>query len=376
MHKKRNCQILILTTIMIITIYTCAWCQSTNQPLVSGSGVPTGSPLPGTGSGSSLPHTVGGASPAPPNQADDKPFSSKLSIDRNRIKIGDQINLTIETKTPKDFSVASPDPKVFLKDFELLNTKKPLINEEGENRITIFQYLITVFSTGKKAIGPVELESKRIQDGSGENIVKAGEINIFVESVLPKDKDAKNLQIRDIKPPVQVNYPNYYYLIGALVILLICLLIFLTVKHIIKKMRKIDETAGYVYRSPEEIADLRLKALKESSMVKDGKIKEYYIELSEIIRQYIEGRYTIFALDMTTTELYRELKSSKIKQSAVGDIKKLLSYCDLVKFAKLVPPEDRFSGDFDEASRIIQEIKPVIQKEIEEAQRPTLSGKA
>lgn len=281
-------------------------------------------------------------------------IASKLTIDRDKYSIGDVINLSIETTSPEDITIQEPDPGEFLKDFEIRNIKKPFIQKgEGQNK-TIFQYEITTFTTGKKTIGPVTINYKT---SSGEtHQIKSNTLTCPVESVLPKN--GKNLQIKDIKPPEEVKYPPYYYIIGALTTIAFIVVIYLLIRYILGKIKNKRTQEKEILKTPEEIADERLRALLSSSLLKEGKIKEYYVELSEIVRQYIEGRYKIDAFDRTTFELYQELKNTKIAQEVVGDIKELLTSSDLVKFAKFIPEPEKIHRNYEETKKIIELLKP------------------
>jgi hypothetical protein len=155
-----------------------------------------------------------------------------------------------------------------------------------------------------------------------------------------------------------VSYPLSYWIIGILIALLVAALIYLIVRKIQKRMKE-KASGPEIPKTPEEIAEERFKTLAQSSLLREGRIKEYYIELSEIIRHYLEGRHKVSAPDRTTTELFRELKNSSISQSLVGEIKNLLSLCDLVKFAKFIPEESRYEEDYREKRRLYEALRPL-----------------
>jgi len=279
-----------------------------------------------------------------------------LASDKDRITIGDLVTVTLEVKSPGTAVVKEPDLSSFLKDFELRNAKKPLVQEKEGEKSSIFQYEITTFTTGKKTLGPLTIQYRLTPGESEWSKAETRALIINVESVLPKD--LKNVDIKDIKPPIEVRYPWYYYAAAIAAALVLALLIYLLVRHIRKKREQKKAEAEAIRKSPEEIANERLKALKESTLISNGRIKEYYIELSDIVREYLEGRYEPHALDMTTMELFRALQGSKIPSSAAGDIRALLSQCDMVKFARLIPAENRIDTDYQETGRILEAIRP------------------
>ncbi|MDQ7822916.1 MAG: hypothetical protein RDV48_09000 [Candidatus Eremiobacteraeota bacterium] len=321
------------------------------QTPLSSQAVSPASPAPSP-QASLSPALMPSISPSPEAPSEDQ-VTAKLSVDRNVIKIGDLINLNLEVTTPPEYTVEEPGPEQFLGDFEIRNTKKPVKNDHEGKIVTIYQFEIATFSTGKKILGPIPVRySLSPQDRTGREVL-SNKLEITIESVLPKDQ--KNLDIKDIKPPIQVDYPRWYYLLGALLTIIALLAIYLIVRAI---RRRKESLAAERYRSPEEIAEEKLRTLRESALLREGRIKEYYSALSEILREYIENRYDVAALDRTTSELYRELKETRLTATSLNDIRTLLSQCDMVKFAKYIPEEPRFGEDFQVTEKILSAIRP------------------
>jgi len=68
-----------------------------------------------------------------------------------------------------------------------------------------------------------------------------------------------------------------------------------------------------------------------------GKVKEYYPELTDIVRVYIEDRFAVMAIEMTTHEILDGLKKHLINDEAMQKLRGSLELADLVKFAKANP---------------------------------------
>jgi len=96
-------------------------------------------------------------------------------------------------------------------------------------------------------------------------------------------------------------------------------------------------------------------------------VKEYYIQLSEIIRQYIEGRYFLDALEMTTTQLLEKMNQEQINADAIQMMREFLDACDLVKFAKYIPSDEETQIVTQLAFDFVQETKLVISEPTEES---------
>jgi len=104
----------------------------------------------------------------------------------------------------------------------------------------------------------------------------------------------------------------------------------------------------------------KLEDLLRSDWLQTGKIKEFYIALSEIVRAYIEGAFQTPALERTTNELMRDLRRVQElpMQSQVG-LKDLLELCDLVKFAKLRPDTAEATLAHKIAVSFVENTRPV-----------------
>ncbi|MCG8556091.1 MAG: hypothetical protein MJD61_12525, partial [Proteobacteria bacterium] len=129
-------------------------------------------------------------------------------------------------------------------------------------------------------------------------------------------------------------------------------------------------------RPAHEIAFEQLNELKKSSLLKDGQTKQYYIEISDIIRRYIEGRYFIRAVELTTFELIQELEKARVEDEFVRAIQEFLEFCDLAKFAKYVPTSEENELSLIRAFDIVEKSKlvydqPTISSDIRKASTET-----
>ena len=92
--------------------------------------------------------------------------------------------------------------------------------------------------------------------------------------------------------------------------------------------------------------------------------EQFCTEVSQIIRVYLEERFNLHAPDRTTEEFLFELQSS---QRLVCEHKQLLAdflgECDMVKFAKVEPPEQELRNLHEAASRLVGETQPSLREE-------------
>ena len=111
-------------------------------------------------------------------------------------------------------------------------------------------------------------------------------------------------------------------------------------------------------RFPHVDALEALDRLAASDLLERREIKEYHIQASEIIRTYVEGRFGVYALEMTTGEVVERLRSVDLQQDAVQAFAWFASRCDLVKFARLLPAPDACRDVIEAARAFVHQTQP------------------
>ncbi len=109
---------------------------------------------------------------------------------------------------------------------------------------------------------------------------------------------------------------------------------------------------------PHEDAYEALDDLEGAGLIQRGAVKDFHIRVSEIIRTYVEGRFEVYALEMTTPEVMAGLGSHTLDEEVLGEFASFLDRCDLVKFAKVRPGVDACFDMLASARRIVDETKP------------------
>jgi len=120
-------------------------------------------------------------------------------------------------------------------------------------------------------------------------------------------------------------------------------------------------------RPPEEVIWEIIQELEDSNLISEGKQKEFYSRLSTGLRQYLERRFKISALDRTTSELLNEFRKLPLHSEQVRQLKAFFESGDLVKFAKFTPSEESIDDDLDRVKKIVTETTPKkVKKEKQE----------
>ena len=105
------------------------------------------------------------------------------------------------------------------------------------------------------------------------------------------------------------------------------------------------------------------QALKQRQLCEKGQEKTYYTELTEILRQYLEGRFGINAMEMTTPQIKRAVRATVPAEAAPGLMNEVLEMADYVKFAKMRPlPEDNVRA-FEQAIKFVENTRPAPEQD-------------
>jgi hypothetical protein len=201
--------------------------------------------------------------------------------------------------------------------------------------------VLTCWKTGVYYIPPVVFHFQK--DNNTNQTYATNQLVLMVDSPLGNDAAAADtVQLAPIKGIIAepLKFQDFLpYIIGLLVLPgLVFLGIFLYRRF---KRKEEFEKIAVVKKPAYEIAFEQLKQLKEAKLWQQGMIKEYQTELSHIIREYVERRYEILALESTTDEILRDLKQKDFNENLKGNLKEMLQLADLVKFAKAEPPLER-----------------------------------
>ncbi len=110
---------------------------------------------------------------------------------------------------------------------------------------------------------------------------------------------------------------------------------------------------------PYELAMTELSRLRERKLAESGHEKEYYTALVDILRTYLQGRFQIYAMEMSSTQILEALRNNKETKDNQDRIKQILELADYVKFAKERPLPDDNIKSFNNVLYFVEDTKPV-----------------
>ena len=113
---------------------------------------------------------------------------------------------------------------------------------------------------------------------------------------------------------------------------------------------------------PPHVAAIRaLEALHNQKLWQNNRHKQYYSGLTDILRTYIDGRYGIGAMEMTSDEIIAAMQSQELPDKARMDLTAVLRDADLVKFAKATPEAEQNENDYLKVYYFVEETKPATE---------------
>jgi hypothetical protein len=262
--------------------------------------------------------------------------SVNASIDSTMLLIGQQSALHLKVSGPSTLNYTLPQfpGDTLVNGIEVL-ARGPIdtVNQKnGEIQLKV-DYLITSFDTGLYYISPIKVLAG----------IDTVESNNMALKVLTYEVDTTNVNLFDIKGAQAPPFVLSDYFVSIAIFLLAYILVLFAIWLILKKKYglKTGETEPVqVYLLPHVRAIMDLDRLKAEKPWKSGKNKEYYTRLTDIIRTYIENRFQINAMEMTTAEILPLFSKDKNTQSVFQNLRQILQLSDLVKFAKQVPLEN------------------------------------
>jgi len=310
-------------------------------------------------------------------------LSVAVSASSDTINFGDEVQLTYKINVPDGVDITSLD-------FTPLKESLNLVFDQSPTELDSIMDVDVIDG------GPFQINNNNLiatKQGMNGEIPLSGTIRARVSSVgvlrLPKPILGHLSGVQEIilaSPPLFVkptnsledlnpnwdiikeeiswkDYLKYVYIFLGLVLAILG--IYFLFKYMKKGEVKTEVKKVEIILPADVIAFRDLKALKEKELWQTGDTKGYHTALTRIMRQYIEDRYKIQALEMTSSQLKREMNQKEINPDIVGRFDDILLIADKVKFAKGDAGPELNIQFMEEAFNIVKETK-VVKKEEEE----------
>ena len=285
------------------------------------------------------------------------------TLDSTTLFIGDQTDLHLRAIGEVGEQVTMPVldkeliPGVEIVDRTIVDT---LSLKDG--RVQYDQYLtVTSFEDSLFYIAPLPFVS-------GDDTVWSDGLTLNV--VQPFEMDTTDMAITDIKGVYKA--PVWWWGIFRWVLLAVLLAgVGVAGYYLITYLqrRKLEEAGNEVVTEPlrpaDEVALEKLDAIKEKKIWQQGQVKEYYTQLTDVVREYIARRFEVSSVEQTSDETLRDIRPLLSERKDLYDqLRKMLTLADLVKFAKWSTTPDENELSLRNAYTFVKETATESQEEL------------
>ena len=258
-------------------------------------------------------------------------FSQTAILDTNSILIGDQIKLNISVELEENESYNWPKftDTVFNK-VEILKRGKIIEIKTETTKIFSQQLTITSFDSGSYYIPPFVFNENKKTNGLllNVNTILLTDSSGMADISLPIKGTEEDFTEEELAEMRQEKWNVFFMIIAAL---LLCTLVY----YLIKKYKKDGVTLKPKKLIAAHITALnKLQNLNKQKLWQKGELKEYYSQISTIIREYTELRFGFNALELPTSDILLKLTQIKIEKETIQNIETILKRSDNIKYAK------------------------------------------
>lgn len=287
-------------------------------------------------------------------QAYAQPVRMTATLDAAYYRPGDRILIGLSAEHGRDVEVLWNIPA------EIKSTVFEKLSESAIDSIQHHDFLteiktITVmaFDTGVWQIPAITTYYR--SDGSTDSVITAP-IQIYIAAVAVDTAAAP----RQIKPPYDFSDPapnNWWYLVPAASLLIIMSVAFFFYRSKMRN-RNNQQLLPADHRLPHEKAMDRIMEIEHSKMWEQH-VKEFYVQLTLVLREYIEKGLKLPALENTSQDLLRLLRKAGVDDGLLQQLSRDLALADLVKFAKAEPAGQDHLQIIEHAKIFVEKTKPV-----------------
>lgn len=282
--------------------------------------------------------------------------------DSAQYKIGQWVLLHVDAQLPPGVDSLVPVPRDSVGPFEVLAIE-PTQPTDGRQQ---WMFRLTLFDTGNVFIPPIAFAYRSRTD----TVLRVAYSNPLPLSIVGIPIDVKG-DIKDIKPPLDApwKFEDFLPYLVALAVLLLAGLAY----YYYRKKKKEREAAFLPPKPtipPGQAALGALRILEDKHLWQQGKVKEYYSEVTEIVRRFFEDQFGLLALESTSDEILHQLHRVPEAAPLQPQCRSFLTTADLVKFAKYQPAPEEHERELRSAYEIVRALipKPSPEPEVEEVE--------
>lgn len=273
------------------------------------------------------------------------------NISKNSLTVGDLLQFQVSALVPKGTIITPPSVdkglgNIIVKEW---NTQK---SEREKSDSISFSYVLTTYIPEQCTIPSLSFV---LQNGQKTDTLKTQSIPLSVQSVITAD----SADLMELKPQQIAGHAPLWW-VWALISLLIFAAIYILYNRFFRKKKIISSEIPLL--PPYEEAIAALNDLERKKYLQRGLSREYVFELSEILKRYIERRFSVNASEFTTEEMLAWLGISDLEKDLKRSVEWFFSASDPIKFARQIPGEETLDRFIKETRNFLEKTRPVLQE--------------
>ncbi|HCO94391.1 MAG TPA: hypothetical protein DIU00_10650 [Phycisphaerales bacterium] len=282
------------------------------------------------------------------------PLAVHVRADKATMTIAETVLLELEAVIEPGYEVRMPKVDKVLESFGIIDWDNLGDKLDPNNCVvSTYRYRLEPFLSGTYPIPAFTFEFYDVNSPEDKKYeLTTDPIDIEVTSLLGEQR--AELKIEDIEDVLEMPKSASFAWVWALGVVAVAVTAGLWLYLRRKRVKELVR----IFKPAHELAYERLRALVKEDLVGAGKIKEFYERISDILRHYIEHRFSLRAPERTTEEFLAELANTEVlpvsQKQRLGEF---LQHCDLVKFAKHNPTTQQIQETFDLVKDFIEKTK-------------------
>jgi len=291
-------------------------------------------------------------------EAESGPVKATIRLEPSEPLIGDTVTLTLTVIAERNVELLMPEFGEALDRFVIIDfVPRESIDDEGRT-VAVQKYRLQPPSSGPQAIPPILIEyvdrregQREAPEGYDAYELLTDRLEFEVQSVITEDAKA------DLKPPLGRLDPRgpppasrWPWIVAGLVLLAAASPF--AVRGFLAWRRRARRRSAY------EIARSRLDRLLAKPRPSAEQVDAFYVELSGIVRRYLEDRFELRAPELTTEEFLASVgESPDLSRDHQALLREFLRQADLVKFAGAQPSSEDIERSTNAARRFLEETR-------------------
>lgn len=286
--------------------------------------------------------------------------SVKAELDSAQILIGDQAVLSLSITSSKGSSVEIPQYKAgnFLSNgVEIVEVSCDTTEISDEQQLIQRRISITAWDEGTYTIPSQTIKVGGKTYNTNQQILKV--LTIEVDTLHPEQiKPAKDVMDNPFSWLEWLPLLGWIIVVGLLVVVFICL------RKLLMSNKRIFSLKRAKKLLPHEKALMSIEKIKQEQQEQLVDQKTYYTQLTDTLREYLEDRFSINAMEMTSGEIVDRLMAED-DMTKIEELRELFMTADLVKFAKYSTPNNENEMYLANVAQFVEETKSEEQPQME-----------